>query len=275
MNESDASSENGGYYRAVRIGDTAEWRLLVSVSATGIGAWLKHDDPTRPIETLFEETWKADGALLLSRIEGAVYDHPQVLDDFSADITLTAPESIWVPSSLVTDDYEEAHRLFNQVYEARPADVMAETVDDAACLYTLVPGLRAFLSRTFPGARVHSHLAVLVRRFRERSADMPRVYIDIRDGEADYVAFDRRNLLMAATHRWHFPEDIRYHLFNILNVFGLDPQQTQVSVSGPANMKTELVRELRKSVAYVMLTMIPTLGLKAELPLATSLLLRR
>ncbi len=269
MNESNT-------YQAVRIGDIADWRLICSISQTGMGAWLKHSNPTQELVTLFDERWGAevDSGSLLSRIENAVYDHPQVLDDFSADIAVIAPKSIWVPARVAEDDDEEAARLYNQVYPAEEEDVMSAREEDALCLFTLVKGLNAFLHRTFPGARIHPHLGVLARRFRERNSDMPRIYVDIRDGEADFIAFDRKELLLAATHRWHDPADIRYHLFNIIGVCGLNPKDMQVSLSGQRAIKTELLGELRKSVSYVMLTMVPAPGMKAEMPLSASLLLR-
>ena len=181
--------------------------------------------------TLFDERWDRDPSNLLQRIESAVYDHPQVLDDFSADIAVVAPRSIWVPAEYADDD-EACAELYNEVYGAEPADLMGESAADAHCLYCLAPGLLPFLQRTFPGARLHCHLAVMARRFRERGSDIPSVFIDIRNGEADIVLFDNRRLLLAATHMWNTPEDLEYHLFNILNVYGLDPAETQVSLSG-------------------------------------------
>ena len=88
MNESNT-------YQAVRIGDIADWRLICVISAQGIGAWLRHASPTQELVTLFDEKWNADSGSLLERIENTVYDHPQVLDDFSADIAVVAPRSIW------------------------------------------------------------------------------------------------------------------------------------------------------------------------------------
>ena len=161
MNESNT-------YQAVRIGDIADWRLICVISARGMGAWLKHANPTQEIVTLFDEKWTCHSDTLLERIENTVYDHPQVLDDFSADIAIVAPKSIWVPTAMVADDEEEAARLYNQIYTAEECDIMSEAVEDATSLFTLVPGLNAFLQRTFPGARLHSHLAVMARRFRER-----------------------------------------------------------------------------------------------------------
>lgn len=198
-----------------------------------------------------------------------------MLDDFSADVIVTAPKSIWVPSALVEDDEEEAQRLYRQVYAGPGGDMMSEAAGEATCLFSLTGGLRAFLQRTFPGARIHGHLAVLASRFRERSADMARVYVDVRDGEADFLAFDRNNLLMGATHSWNDSADIEYHLYNIMNVFGLDPEETQVSLSGPRDLKGKLAARLRENIDYVMLTMMPGIGAKAGMPLAAALMLRQ
>lgn len=268
-------NESSNTYQAVRIGDIADWRLICVIASSGMSAYLRHVNPTQEIVTVFDEKWNVAPESLLRQIESTVYDHPQVLDDFTADIVIEAPHSLWVPTELVADDDDEAARLYTQVYAADEQDIMADEAAEATCLYSLVPRLNAFLQRTFPGARLHSHLGVLVTRFRERSSDMPRVYIDIRDGgEADYVAFDRRNLLMAATHRWSAPADLQYHLYNILDVYGLDPAEVQVSLSGLRDVKSDLMRELRKTLSYVMLTMVPSVGTKAGMPLAGALMMR-
>lgn len=267
MNESST-------YQAVRIGDIADWKLICVISESGMSAYLKHSNPTQDVITLFDEKWDADEEELLKRIENVVYDHPQVLDDFSADIVVIAPKSIWAPTSLLRDGEDEAPVLYNKIYSASDEDVMADELEDATCLFSLVPGLQPFLQRTFPGARVHAHLAVMASRFRDRSSDMPRVYIDIRPGWADFVALDRRNLLMAASHPWKEPSDIEYNLFNILNVYGLDPEIVQVSLSGLREVKNTLMHDLRKYVTYVMLTMMPGIGVKAGMPLPGALLMR-
>lgn len=261
-------------YQAVRIGDIADWRLICRIADDGMSAYLKHSDPMQEVVTLFDEKWDTTPEQLLSKIENTVYDHPQVLDDFSADIVIEAPKSIWVPLERVEDDEEKASYLYNQVYKAEENDIMTDDVADACCLYCLVPGLKAFLQRTFPGARVHSHLALMARRFRERNSDMPRVYADIREGAADILAFDNRNMLMAATHTWHAPEDIQYHIWNIMNVYGLKPDETQVSLSGLREVKNRLLGELRKNISFVMLTMLPSLASKPGMATSAALLLR-
>lgn len=267
------NSEEPATYQAVRIGDIADWRLIVVISGSGMSAYLKNSNPTADVVTLFEERWATDPDTLLSKIEAAVYDHPQVLDDFTANIAVVAPKAIWAPIEYCPDE-DAAAELYTAIYSTEPDEVMADEEDDMQCLYTLVPGLKGFLQRTFPGARVNSHFSILKRRFADRSADMQRVYIDIRDGEADFVVFDNARFLMAATHPWHAQEDMEYHLFNILDVYGLAPEQVQVSLSGKKEIKTDLMVKLRERLQYVMLTMIPSISAKANMPLAAALLLR-
>lgn len=186
-------------YKGVRIDDTAEWRLAVYITETGMSAYLKNtENPLEPVATLFEEQWQQDETALLRNIETAVYDHPQLLDDFSTEIVICSPRAMWVPEALA-GDYEEQTNLYNKVYKAEETDVLCDTVNGICCLYTLCPGLPAFLRRTLSGARVSCHLSVLARRFMSRGSEMPRVYADIRQGEVDFVVLDDRRMLLAST----------------------------------------------------------------------------
>lgn len=261
--------------QALRIGDIAEWKLICVISAAGMCAYLRHADPSREVVTLFDLQWNPDQDSLLSKIEEAVYDHPQVLDDFSAHIALVAPKCLLLPADMVDDDDDMAAELYAEVYPSEPEDVMTDEANGIVYAYSLVPGLAAFLMRTFPGASVKSHLAVLASRFKERSSDMPRVFVDIRHGECDILAFDCNRLLCAATHQWAEQADIEYHVFNTMNVYGLVPEQTQVSLSGLRDVKTPLMQSLRRTINYVMLTMVPSIGARAGMPVVASMMMRR
>lgn len=268
-------NESASTYTAVRIGDTSDWRLIAVISETGMGAWLKNlVNPAEEVVELFTTRWERNPDMLLSNIENAVYDHPQVLDDFTADIAVVAPRSVWVPPFYADADEAETAEVYNAMYQCGEEEVMQEESAGALCLFTLVPGLKAFLQRTFPGARVHSHMAVMAHRFRERGADMPCVFIDIRDDEADFVAFDNRRLLFSASHTWREATDIEYHLYNLVSVLGLEPSGVQVSLSGLREVKNSLTAPLRENFPYVMLTMLPSISTKAGMPLAAMLLTR-
>lgn len=262
-------------YKAVRIDDTAYWRLTVHISRTGMSAYLKNEeDPTEPVVTLFSDTWVRNDESLLRHIETVVYDHPQLLDDFSTDIVISTDRALWVPREMLDEPGSE-YEIFNRIYRAEEEDISVDEFEDMACLYTLVPGLLPFIRRTLPGARTWCQQTVAVRRFIDRGADMPRVYVDIRPGETDIMAFDGRRLLMSATHPWRDRMEIAYHIFNTMSVCGLDPGASQVSLSGPRDVKNELMQILREHLKYVMLTMMPSAVARTEMPLAVAMLVSR
>ena len=262
-------------YKGYRIDDTVDWRLVVYVSSTGMSAYLKNiENPLEPIVTLFEETWPDDESALLRHIETAVYDHPQLLDDFSTEIIVCSPRMLWVPDEYA-GDYEEQARLYNIVYKAEEEDIFSDSFEGMTCLFTLASGLPAFLRRTLSGARVSSHLGVLVKRFITRGGEIPRLYADIREGKVDFVVFDDRKLLLASTHDWRDPNDVAYHIFNIMDVYGLNPESTQVSLSGLRDVKQTLVKMLREQISYVMLTMMPSAVQKSDMPIAAAIALAR
>ena len=262
-------------YRAIRIGDPSDWRLVMVLSSGGIEAYLRNvEDPMAGVSVFLQEEWSADGTPLLEKIENAVYDHPQLLDDFSADIALVTPTALWAPESVVDSDSDPAVKIFNSVYAADEEDVMCDYQDGRVCIYSLTPGVKGFLQRTFAGARIRCHQTVLVKRLGDRGSDMPVVYVNIRAGWADFVAVDGKKLLMAVTHDWHDTEDIRYRLFNLLDVYGLDPASVQVSLSGLKEEKGILLRGLRDRVAYVMMTMVPGIATQAGMSLTAALLMR-
>lgn len=263
--------ENLTTYQGVRIDDTTEWRLVVYISDRGMSAYLKNiEDPLQEVITLFEDKWEKEESSLLRRIETAVYNHPQLMDDFSTEIVVCSPKSMWVPEEVVEEGNEEVD-LYNKIYMAEAGDVMSDCYDGMICLYTLTPGLRAFLHRTLSGARISCHLSLMVKRFMSRGADIPRLYADIRDGEVDFVVLDERRMLLSCTHLWHDKMDIAYHIFNLINVYGLDPQNTQVSLSGMKEEKQALLKILREHIDYVMLTMMPSAVSKTEMPIAAAI----
>lgn len=261
-------------YKAVRIDDTAYWRLTIYISRTGMSAYLKNEeDPTEPVMTLFSDTWKSDDESLLRRIETVVYDHPQLLDDFSTDIVISTDRAVWVPRKDAEDAGEEG--LYNKVYPAEEEDIFVDEIEGMECIYTLVPGLQPFIRRTLPGARTWCQQTVAVRRFRDRVADMPRIYIDIRENEADLIGFDGKKLLFSTTHPWRDKMEIPYHLFNLIDIFGLDPKNVQVSLSGKREIKMELMQFLRQYISYVMLTMMPSAVAGSDMPQAVAMLVSR
>lgn len=259
----------------LRITDTAEWRQIINISEDGIVVYLKNlDNPTMPVQNVFSSIWDSGEETMLRNIENAVYDHPRMLDDFSTDIIIETPRALWAPTAELDEEGME-ETIYTAVYPAQADDIMTDTLGDMTCLYSLAGGLNAFMRRTFAGARILCHLTPAVEKFRERGGEMPCIYVDIRDKAADFYAFDGKRMLMCAAHAWRDINDIAYHIFNIINVYGLDPGNLQVSLSGRRDEKRELMPMLRRSIAYVMLTMLPKLAGDDDMGLAASLCAHR
>lgn len=274
-------------YRAVRIGDVADWRLVAMVSTRRAAAFLRHRDPEEPLITLFDEPLVMPGSgagmmpesgnAPLRRLEQIVYDHPQVLDDFASDIVVVTDETLWLPTDMVLDDDEEAEGWFERVYAGDGSEAMAAESGASTALFRSLPGLKPFLQRTFPGARIHSQLSamavMLPRQIPAGVGEGACICADIRDGEVDLVCSVSGDLLSAATQPWNEPSDIQYHVYNLLSVYNIDPASARLLLSGQREAKTGLADEFRRRLGFVELRPAPAHTSELNLPLGVAMML--
>lgn len=210
--------------------DTGQWRLIVKIGPGGISAHLEntiHSDVD--LQELFSTTWEEGSGSLLQHIENAVYDHPRVLDDFSARIVVYDKKTLFMPTELLLDTEGAEEIYYTSVYGGDGADVMCEGDRDVTAAFMLAPGLKGFLGRTFPGARIGCNLMQKVRDCRGKN-DGKTLSLSLREGEADFVMFGGSDLLSASTHSWKTGEDIVYFAFNLMNVYGVEPKDVAVFV---------------------------------------------
>lgn len=255
-------------------GDISDWRMVAVISDRGMRAYLRNmEDPTIAVEELFREKWDV-GEGLLARIENAVYDHPQILDDFTSEIIVTAPRALWMPAVQAEEDDELPFRIYNSVYSAREEDLSVDEFGELLNLYSLEPGLLPFLQRTFPGARVSNHLTILARRFREMGGDYPRLYIDVRDAEADFILYDGDRLLLGVTLPRHTLYDISYYVSTAIDEFGLRNEEIRVAVSGSPEEAKQVIDLLRERIPHLIHTVFSGAPQELEMPVVAALALR-
>lgn len=255
--------------------DTGQWHLTVYFSRRRAVASLKHlSELSAKRRTFFDVRWDSEGKELLKRIESTVYENPSVLDDYSADIVIAAADTIFVPSEI--HDESAAENCYTSVYRgADPDDILSETDNDLTALSVGAPGLKAFLGRTFPGARISSSSMAFLRKFRNLPGSGPRVYIHAEDRETQVIALEGRKLLCSAIHDTPTPADAFYAAMLTFRAYSLDPTVTEVSVSGDKKTVAELTGLLRDHVNYVVHTMLPIVHDSENLPLAAILAERR
>ncbi len=250
--------------------DTGQWHLTAYFSRHRAFASLRHlTDPAVPRRVLFDTRWNAEGGELLKKTESIVYENPAVLDDYSADIVIAAQDTLFIPASI--DDECAAEKCYAAVYRnADPDDIITEKDDDLQAISVGAPGLKAFLGRTFPGTRTGSQAMALMRKFRNYPGGGTRIYLHLEDGECLTMALDGRRLLCCATHDTPTAADALYAAMLTINAYSLNPETTEVFVSGDHKTRGELATMLRRHISCVMHTMLPS-GLDESLPLAAAL----
>lgn len=225
--------------------DTGQWRLILRIAPTWISAFLEntvHDDV--PPSELFTGRWEDNPDTLLQNIENAVYDNPRVLDDFSARIEIFATRTLFIPTAMIEDQEDVEEALYNAVYSSKPEDIMYGVDRDITAAYSLTPGLKGFLNRTFPGARVENNLMRQVRLYRQQGEGR-RLFITVRDKEADFILLEGNGLMSASTHGWAAGADIVYLALNLLDVYGVSIKECIVNLLGdniPAEARDAFIK---------------------------------
>ena len=112
------------------------------------------------------------------------------------------------------------------------------------CAFMLAPGLKSFMQRSFPGARIWSQQSLL-KEAGTRSQSTLKLLADVRENVVDIILLNRDELLCAATHLWKTESDIAYCLFNILLTYNVKAKDTELIFSG----KRETRHKLGKMIA--------------------------
>lgn len=232
----------------LHLSDTGLWHLTVRISADGVGAWVaRKEAPEEPPRKLMESRWTPAPDGMMARIENAVYDHPEVLDDYSATIEIRTTRTLVVPKEEAIDP-TEAENLYGLVYNGRGEDVMTDANGKETLLFTLCPGMNAFLQRTFPGARVRSHLSMRIEETRSRGTGL-RIHLWTRGNEADLVCMNGDNLLSASVQHWKEWSDLAYRIFTLSEVYGFRMEDCTVTFSAPGETAAQLENFLNGKTA--------------------------
>lgn len=234
---------------AADFADTGQWRLIIKIFKDGMTAHLENTiRPEIEPQLMFSGNWNPAEEKLRENIENAVYDHPRLLDDFATKIIIYDPNTLFIPTELVEEEEGAEEKYHTTVFPCEASDVMIDTDKDLTATYSMAPGVKSFLYRTFPGCRIHSNLMDKVKRFRNEGEGL-RLYVTVRDVEFDLVLLDGESLISASTHKWKELTDVVYHGFNLLNVYELDPMKTQFFIFGkewPDNLKEFIQSKTKK-----------------------------
>lgn len=262
--------------------DTGQWRLIIHIGRHRMCAYLKHiSDTSKPIAELFDvhfnNQWskhrnEPEASQLLSKIENIIYDHPGVLDDYATDIIIETPFIAFAPSEILNNEEDSEFEIFSSLFPGRDDNPAIEPLGQFAAIYSLTSGLEDFISRTIPGARLRSHLGVMIEKFRNHTSDTARIYADIRDKELDLITFNTSSFLSASVQAWQTPEDIAYRIFHLMQAYDIPADEVQIHLSGIKETRREVIDLMRKFCNYVVNTTLPSANISPSMPIAVKLL---
>lgn len=184
---------------AADFADTGQWRLNIVIKPNGLQAFLIntiHEE--LPPQELCSETWERNKETLKKNLEEVVYRKPRLLDDFATKIIMYDICTLFIPTIVSEENPGAEVEIYNSIYLAEPDDIMYDRNEDVTAVWSMAPGVRKFLLRTFPGAVLTCNLMEKVKMQR-RTFEGKFLNIDVRQGEIDLVLTENDRLISAST----------------------------------------------------------------------------
>lgn len=219
---------------AADFADTGQWRLLLKICYTGLEAFLENTlhEEIEP-QLLCNARWDLNRDMLRNNIEEAVYSNPRLLDDFATRIILYDPRTLFIPTDVAEESTGAEEEIYKKVYTAEDCDIMTDSDRDLTAAWEMAPGVKSFLLRTFPGARITSNLMNLVKDLRKENSGLT-LHAMARPEEVDIILLEGKNLMSASTHEWTHTDDIAFLMLNVLEVYGVKLSESSIEVEGVA-----------------------------------------
>lgn len=221
-----------GMYKltAADFADTGQWRLLLKISQTGLEAFLTntiHTDIEPQI--LCTASWEPDRKKLLKNIEETIYNNPRLLDDFATRIILFEPHTLFIPTEIAEESAGAEENIYRKVYKAEEQDIMTDSDSDITAAWSMAPGIKSFLLRTFPGARITCNLMDKFKILRKNNEGLT-LHIYIRGNETDFILLNENLLISASTHPIASTREIEDMKTNLLKAYEFDSSEVKINV---------------------------------------------
>ena len=238
---------------AADFADTGQWRLLIKIGYTGLEAFLENTlHPEIEPQFFCNASWEFNRDKLRNNIEDAVYNNPRLLDDFATRIILYDPRTLFIPTEIAEKSVGAEEELYKKVYVAENADIMTDADKDITAVWSMAPGIKSFLMRTFPGARITCNLMDKIRAIRKSNKGLS-LFAYPHDAETDIIFLDEDNLISASTHEWSHMDDIAYLFLNLLDIYGFKLEDCSLHLEA-VKPETQAWDYLKKKAADISFT---------------------
>lgn len=197
--------------------------MILNIRKDGLDAWLENTiHPEYPPQKLCESSWQDSGLSILKNLEEAVYQSPRLLDDFATRIVIYDSHTLFVPVEFAEESADSEAELYNSIYESAPNDIMTETRFGLTAIWSIGSGVREFLLRTFPGARLTCNLMEKVADAMQNNGGY-NLKAEIRENETDVVLVNGDKLLAASTRERRKKSEVEDFIREVVHAYDLKP----------------------------------------------------
>lgn len=240
------------------------YRLLLRVGARALDVAVvsRESDGGGPVRGSLP--LRSDASDRLSSIEEAVYANDLLLSDFArVDIVVDSSRFVVIPDAITPSSGLREAVLSAMLPGCRPESgeeaVSCPVTGCGASVDMLVEADELhFLRRTFSNPRIHHPLSVLAGYLQSRSrlGNSGTMFVNLRQGAADVIAFGPRGLVMANTFACSEAADVAYYVLASRRELGLGADE-ELLIYGPADLREPVMAMLRDYVGSVMPFIFP------------------
>ena len=201
----------------------------------------------------------------LKTVENAVYDNPELLQDFErVKIIVDSDQFIITPAEL--DDEPKQKSMFRAFFPNFDGDVLVMPQDNVPfnVIFGVQRGLTAFLRRTFNNPPIVSDIFTFAKFYlnQDTNAEKARLHANF-DGNTLYIVVIKVGKLMFAnSYHPRDDEEAFYYISNVWKWQELDQLNDELILSGNKSMRDIITPKLREYYAHVLPEMLPVKALK-------------
>ncbi|MBR5102180.1 MAG: DUF3822 family protein [Muribaculaceae bacterium] len=201
----------------------------------------------------------------LKTVENAVYDHPDLLQDYKeVKVLVDTDKFIMAPPDF--NDEAIQRNSFAALFPDFDGDWLVTDMSEAQfkVMFGVTRGFAAFLQRTFNMPPIEPTIFAIARFITRNDSDAEhaRVHAHFDDNILYVTAVNNGMLLLANTFQ---PRDINeafYFISHVWDSLDLDQQHDELFLSGDKDKRDQLLPLMRKYIASVMPSLLPAKALK-------------
>lgn len=241
------------------------WTLLLGLHP-GQLQWAAYDDQTANSLVAGSVDIDPTAGNQLQALENAVYDHTELLNDWKQVRIVADTGQMMIMPQEMADDEDLALDALQAAFPGAEGDWALCTMPrcHAVMGLNLPKGVLSFVQRTWNMPQLVGHLYPLAEHWVSHDSERAgaTLHLHLQPQSADVVVSRAGRLLLANTFSTRSQADAVYYALHAWQSCGLDAQHDELLVTGPLELRRQVMPQLRRRVSYVMPAIFPAAALR-------------